>query len=493
VLDARANTRAVIEVIEAIGRDATTATVIHSALHAVKSAFGYDYGACWMIDRQAQHTAFAAETHSLGPAFDRVNRETNYIKGQGITGKTWAAADTLFIAELAGVQHSDLVNAACAAGAVSAVSFPFIVEEQVHGVLFFFSFRPLSPSQEHLETLRSIGRLIGQAFSRLLDLERETREREALHRDAELILSVVQAAQRGDLTLEMPAAGGGAIGQVARGLAEFFANLRQSVRGIVQNAQALTAAAGELNQVSAQMRGRSDETSANASGATIASKEVSENIDGIAAGAEQMLASMCEISKSASQAASSVKSAVEAAAATRETIAQLVASSGDIGAMVKVIESIARQTRLLALNASIEAARAGSAGLGFTVVANEVKELARQTATATQQISTRISTIQEDTARAVASIAEIAAVVENVSHLSGAIAETVEEQSATTREIGKNVSLAAVSCSSIARRIAGVAQVAQDAQQEATQTQSAAQSVATMAAELRNLVSAFKV
>jgi methyl-accepting chemotaxis protein len=491
--EARANTAAVIEVIGAVGRDTTNATVVQSALHAVKTAFGYDYGACWMIDKGAQHTTFAAETHSLGPAFDRVNRETHYVKGQGLTGKTWAAADTLYIPGLAAIPNSDLVRAACAAGAVSAVAFPFIVEEEVHGVLFFFSFRPISPSEDRLSVLRNIGRLVGQAFSRLLDLERETRERAALRGNAELVLASVEAAQRGDLTLDIPVVGHDAVAQVARGLGEFFANLRLSIRSIMQNANQLTKASEGLSCLSLQMLAHSGETSQSAAAATLASKEVSANIEGIAAGSAQMRASMMEIAKRANNAASDIHSAVDTASATRSAIAKLAASSKDIGAMVKIIESIAKQTRLLALNASIEAARAGAAGLGFTVVANEVKELAKGTSKATDQIGDKIAAIQADTSNAVQSITDIGNVFEKVSQTSSKIAETVEEQSSTTHEIGENVTQAAAGSSSISDKISAVAAIAQQAQQQASQTQSAAKELASMALELHGLVSRFKV
>lgn len=491
--EAQANTRAVIQVIAAVGRDIQTSTLVQSALDAVKTAFGYDYGACWMIDKELQHTTFAAEAGSLGPAYDHINRTDHYKKGKGITGRTWAAADLIFIPDLWIIKDSELIRVARIAGAVAAVSFPFIVDDEVYGVLFFFSFRPMTPSAERLDALRNIGRLVGQAFSRLLKLECETHDRETLHRNAEAILAVVQAAQRGDLTRELPACGDNALGEVALGLGSFFSNLRLSIRSIIENANSLTASAEDLSQLSSEMLLHSEETSSNAAGATVASKEVSENVDGIAAGSEKMLASMCEIAQSASQAATSVRSAVDTASSTSATIEKLVASSSDIGAIVKAIEAIARQTRLLALNATIEAARAGSAGLGFTVVANEVKELARETAAATGRISEKIAAIQKDTSGAVQSIAEISTVVEKVSHISTAIARTVDDQSAITRKIGTNVSQAAIASSSIVDKIADVAMLAGQAQQAAIQTQSAAQTLTEMATNLRNLVSNFKV
>ncbi len=491
--ESRANTRAVIQVITAVGEKNTPGTVIKATLDAVKAAFGYDYGACWMIDVALQHTTFAMESGSLGPAYDRVNQQTHYKKGQGLTGKTWAAADVIFIPVLRVVPNSALVDAACAAGVTSAIAFPFIVEGDVHGVFFFFSYHRIAPSQDRLDALRNIGRLVGQAFRRMLDLQHETENRKALQQSAEEILTVVEAAHRGDLTRTISSAGQDAIGQVARGLEKFFANLRQSIRGIIQNAQALNTAAEELNHLSLRMRERSEDTANTAAGVTVESKEVSANLESVEAGSRQMLASINDIVKSANQASADVQSAVQSATEARKEIAKLASSSSDIGGTIKVIETIARQTRLLALNASIEAARAGNAGLGFTVVANEVKQLASGTADATSRILDKIEAIQQNTAGAVESIGQIAVIIERIHQMSGSIENTVEAQAETTHKIDENVSQAAGAASSIAGKIASVAQIAMVAQKEAAETQSAAKSVNALATQLQSLVCNFKV
>jgi methyl-accepting chemotaxis protein len=491
--ESRANTRAVIQVITAVGENTTPNAVMLSTLNAVEAAFGYDYGACWLIDEELQHTTFAVEAGNLGPAFDRINQETHYKKGQGLTGKTWATADVIFIPVLSEIPNSALVEVACRAGVISAVAFPFIVKGEVYGVFFFFSLRPISPSQDRLDALRNIGRLVGHAFSRLLELERETLGRQALQQSAEQILVVVQAAHRGDLTLNMPPTNQDAIGEVAQALGGFLLGLRQSMRKIVRNAHALHAAAEALNHLSRGMRKHAEDTANTAASVTEESKVVSRNLDCVVASSEQMLASINAIVKSANHAASNVHIAVQSADSTRQQIAILVSSSSDIGGEIKVIEAVARQTRLLALNASIEAARAGTAGLGFTVVANEVKQLAAGTAIATGQISDKIVTIQQNTNSAVESMGEIAVVMERVSGLSNSIRETVEEQATTTREIGTNVNQAAAGSSSIFRKISAVADLAKVAQQEATETQSAAKTVSGLAAELTTLIGNFQV
>jgi len=185
-------------------------------------------------------------------------------------------------------------------------------------------------------------------------------------------------------------------------------------------------------------------------------------------------------------------SAVQVAESTNKTVGKLGESSAEIGEVVKVISSIAEQTNLLALNATIEAARAGEAGKGFAVVANEVKELANQTGKATEEIGGKIQAIQTDTKSAVEAIAEISTVIDQINDISNTIASAVEEQTATTAEIGRNIEEAAKGSSEINLNIAGVAQAASETSEGVGQTQEAAEKLSEMANNLKNLVSQFK-
>ncbi|MGV3709161.1 MAG: methyl-accepting chemotaxis protein, partial [Gemmatimonas sp.] len=170
------------------------------------------------------------------------------------------------------------------------------------------------------------------------------------------------------------------------------------------------------------------------------------------------------------------------------TVTRLGESSAQIGKVIKVITSIAQQTNLLALNATIEAARAGEAGKGFAVVANEVKELAKETARATEDISNKIQAIQSDTGGAVTAIAEIGSVINKISGIQSTIASAVEEQTATTNEMARNVSEAAKGSAEIARNITGVAKAASETSEGARDTLNAAAELARMASELQALV-----
>jgi methyl-accepting chemotaxis protein len=174
------------------------------------------------------------------------------------------------------------------------------------------------------------------------------------------------------------------------------------------------------------------------------------------------------------------------------TIAKLGDSSAEIGQVIKVITSIAHQTNLLALNATIEAARAGEAGKGFAVVANEVKELAKQTAKATDDISQKITAIQADTKHAVDSIGSVTSIINQINDISGTIATAVEQQSATTNEMSRNVQEAAQGSAEISRNLQAVAQRAGNTRLGTQEALKAAQQLTEIAAQFRSMVEQFK-
>jgi methyl-accepting chemotaxis protein len=203
-----------------------------------------------------------------------------------------------------------------------------------------------------------------------------------------------------------------------------------------------------------------------------------------------MLASIREISRSAIEAARVAKAAVGVAHTTNITIIQLGESSIEIGKVVKVITSIA-QTNLLALNATIEAARAGEAGKGSAVVANEVKELAKETARATEEIRRKIENIQLNTKCAVQAIGAVGSIIATVNDISNSIASAVEEQTATANEIGRNVHEAARGTSAISKNIGSVARVAAETANGARDEQNAAQALTNLSLRMKDLVAGF--
>lgn len=304
--------------------------------------------------------------------------------------------------------------------------------------------------------------------------------------------ATVERMAAGDLTLELEIVQTDEIGNLGIMLNQFFATIRGAMAIISIHAAELGEASQSLGGVSRDMRGHASDTSSQASLSSASADQVSVSVQTVATAVEELSASIAEIAASASHAARTASTAVDRAQAANSTIASLESSSSEIGKVSQVISSIAEQTNLLALNATIEAARAGEAGRGFAVVANEVKELARESATATEDIRRRIEAIQQDSRKAIESIAEISGIVTTIHDIQATIAAAVDQQTATTAEIGRNITEAAIGSSEIAAGVTGVAQAAEGTTRGAEAILSAAAALAEMSAELQRTVGQFR-
>jgi len=337
-------------------------------------------------------------------------------------------------------------------------------------------------------------------------------------RDAVAVLTEVA---KGDLTQQLKAAGQDEVAELAISLNTTTQTLRNTVSGIRQHAHTLVNASAELSSTATQMASGADETTGQSANAATAAEQMSANMNNMAASTEQMSAnvntvaaaveemttSIGEVAKNAEQAARVADNASHLAETSNQKVAHLGEAAEEIGKIIVTIQDIAEQTNLLALNATIEAARAGEAGKGFAVVANEVKELAKQTAEATENIRRSIEGIQGSIGVTVQSIGEIGHVIKNVNDVSRTIASAVEEQSITTKEIAQNIAQTATAASSlsegvnqsaaasqeITRNISGASIAAKQTAQGAANTQAAGTELSKLAEQLQMLVSQFKV
>jgi methyl-accepting chemotaxis protein len=308
------------------------------------------------------------------------------------------------------------------------------------------------------------------------------------------VLTKAEAIAAGDLTLDdARLTTQDELGDLTKAINKMNYNLKKMMTDISKNAEQVASASEEFSATSHQISANSEETTAQANTVSSATDQVTQNLATVATGAEEMSSTIKEIAKNSSEAARIAGDAVKTASQANATVAKLGDSSAEIGQVIKVITSIAQQTNLLALNATIEAARAGEAGKGFAVVANEVKELAKQTAKATEDISQKINAIQLDTKGAVDAIGTITAVIGQISDFTNSIATAVEEQSATTNEMSRNVTEASRGSDQISENVRGMAQAAQSTSSSAQDSQKAAQQLAVMSTELRGLVDQFKL
>jgi methyl-accepting chemotaxis protein len=307
------------------------------------------------------------------------------------------------------------------------------------------------------------------------------------------VQDVTDGLAAGDLTRSTGLTSNDEPGRMGRALDTAMERLRQTMTTIDANATALAAASQGMSDSAVQMSASAEETSAQAQTVSAATEQIARSIDTVSAGGEEMGAAIREISLNATEAARVASDAVELTTSTSTTMNALGTSSAEIGDVIKVITAIAAQTNLLALNATIEAARAGDAGKGFAVVASEVKDLAQETARATEDISRRVEAIQAGTSGAVTAIEEISTVISRISDFQMTIASAVEEQTATTNEMNRSVGEAATGTGEIAQNITGVAEAARMTSEGVAKAKQSSSDLSRMAHELSDLVSGFRV
>jgi methyl-accepting chemotaxis protein len=315
----------------------------------------------------------------------------------------------------------------------------------------------------------------------------------SINRQLGSVSTALAAVARGDLTVPAEVHAGDELGRMAIAVNTARDGLRSMVGQLTTGSQTLGKSTGRLGHAAERIRVSAQEASAQASVVASAASGVSSSVQTVAAGSEEMGVSIREIASNASDAAQVASQAVGVAEATNITVSKLGESSTEIGNVVKVITAIAEQTNLLALNATIEAARAGEMGKGFAVVASEVKDLAQETARATEDISRRVEAIQADTAGAVAAIGEISAIVARINDYQVTISSAVEEQTATTGEMTRSVAEAANGASAIAGNIDGVATAARNTTEALTEATDTAAELATLAGDLQTVVARFRV
>ncbi len=343
----------------------------------------------------------------------------------------------------------------------------------------------------------------------------------AISRPLNQLASQSLKVAEGDYTVNFSYPAPDAIGHLASSMTTMVERTKEMLGEISAATQALAASSSELSAISSQMTGNSTQTahlagtvntsagevSGNMNSVSAAMEEASINMSTVATAAEEMSATIQEIAQNSERARNTTANAVDKSRTTSDRVHELGVAAKEINAVTTAITAISSQTNLLALNATIEAARAGEAGRGFAVVANEIKELAQQTAKATEDIRKKINGIQSVTGQTVREIGEITDVIGEVNDIVGTIAAAVEEQSVTTRDIAENVGQASMGITeinqnvatssamtqSISRDIEKVRSASEEMTMSSQTVQQSATELSTLAERLSELVSRFSI
>ncbi len=308
------------------------------------------------------------------------------------------------------------------------------------------------------------------------------------------ILRVKDIAEgEGDLTKRLDVQSKEEVGELAGWLNMFFEKVHAIVKNIVASSDGIATATESLSRASQTLSAGSEQTSQQSSTIAAAATEMSQNLQVLSSGIEEMSISVAEVARRSAEASRIAMEANSAALSTDQTMQELGHDAEEIGNVIASISDIADQTRMLALNATIEASSAGAAGKTFAVVAAEIKELARQTGQASEEIRKKITGIQKSTQNAVTSIGKITETIAKVNEINANIASAVEEQSIAAKEISSNIGQTTQASNEVAQNVVGISAAAKDGAREAATSSEQTRELLSLSQTLHRMVQGFKV